>query len=110
MGRNLPKQPHSQAFKKCGLANDAHGRENHLIEVQKLASYKVPPKEYVRVPEPYNPEETQALFDAEIKLTKTLKQKRSLQKRKLIFERKCKKIKIQTQDLLLLNMPHIHLH
>ena len=32
------------AFKHCGFANDINGKENHLVKVRKLLTYKVPEK------------------------------------------------------------------
>ena len=83
------------AFKKCGLANDCFGRENHLlsgskrnfrvIEVQHLLSYKVPEKEHKRVPEPYMAHETEAFFEAEIRSTKSKNRKRELEKNPFVI-------------------------
>ena len=31
-------------FKRCGFANDIHGRENHKVRLRHVFWYKVPPK------------------------------------------------------------------
>ena len=35
----------TKAFKKCDMYNDIHGKENHLIKLDRLPSYKPPNKD-----------------------------------------------------------------
>ena len=34
----------TDAFKRCGMYNDIHGKENHLVEIQRFKEYVVPAK------------------------------------------------------------------
>eukprot|EP00493_Phyllostaurus_siculus_P026078 UN26423 len=51
-------------FKRCGMANDILGRENHLIKVRKHLLYE-PPKKEDDPAEPLSPAEIKAFVSAE---------------------------------------------
>ena len=35
----------TDAFKRCGMYNDIHSKENHLVKIQRLKDYVVPAKD-----------------------------------------------------------------
>ena len=68
------------AFKACGLCNDKYGRENHLIQCQKLKTYKAPERDYVRRKKPFSEAEIKKMFDEEMKFLTDKRSKRHLTK------------------------------
>ena len=35
----------TKTFKRCGMFNDIHGRENHLVKVERVQNYSPPAKD-----------------------------------------------------------------
>ena len=68
------------AFKKCGLCNDIHERENHLVTVAGLKTYKVPSKEFVLKKQAYPQEEIVEMIQDEITQHTSTRKKRKLEK------------------------------
>ncbi len=76
-----------KAFKKCGLANDIHGKENDKIEVLDLLTYSPPDKDFVPRKEPYSEKEQWDLYNKEFDAfqenrKRKLKNKQNQSKRK----------------------------